>query len=162
VTQRILIAVLTTVVLLLTGLTAATAEDGTPHVMGRHTEANRFQTTRMFSMGAGHETRTFTLRERTGVILVNRLTVVDGVRAYVVARIPHVAGARVNSWPSRADPSLSCRRRGAHQICMQGEEWCPMPQATWHFRLVKLRGPAGPIRFQYRVAPPPAQRSGAA
>ncbi len=29
-----------------------------------------------------------------------------------------------------------------------------MPQATWHFRLVKLGGPAGPIRFDYVVAAP--------
>ena len=36
------------------------------------------------------------------------------------------------------------------------EQWCPMPQATWHFRLVKLSGPAGPIRFDYVVAAPPA------
>ncbi len=114
VTQRTLIAVLVTVVLLLTGLSAATAKDGTSHVVGGHTEATGFQTTRMFSMGAGHDTRTFTLRERHGVILVNRLTVLDGVHAYVVARIPHLAGARVNSWGGHSGSSLSCRRRGAH------------------------------------------------
>jgi len=38
---------------------------------------------------------------------------------------------------------------------MQSEEWCPTPKATWHFRLVKVAGPAGPIRFVYVVAPPP-------
>jgi hypothetical protein len=32
-----------------------------------------------------------------------------------------------------------------------------MPQATWHFRLVELSGPAGPIRFHYVGAPPPPQ-----
>lgn len=31
-----------------------------------------------------------------------------------------------------------------------------MPQATWHFHLVKLSGPAGSIRFDYVVAAPPA------
>ncbi len=30
-----------------------------------------------------------------------------------------------------------------------------MPPATWHFRLVKLAGPAGPVRFDYVVAAPP-------
>jgi hypothetical protein len=120
--------------------------------------SNAFKTTRTLELGAGSATRTFTLRERSGVILVNRLTVPHGVRAFVDARIPHLAGARVSSWPSRNNPSLSCHRHGAFDVCTQGEEWCPMPQATWHFHLVKLSGPPGPIRFDYVVAAPPPQR----
>jgi hypothetical protein len=116
-----------------------------------------FQTTRTFALGAGHATRTFTLSEPDGVILVNRLTVYHGVRAFVEARIPGLAGARVSSWTSRNDPSLVCRRSGAFDLCTQSEEWCPMPQAVWHFRLVKLSGPAGRVRFDYVVAAPPAQ-----
>jgi hypothetical protein len=91
------------------------------------------------------------------VILVNRLTVPQGVRAFADARIPHLAGARVSSWPSRNNPSLSCRRHGAFDVCTQSEEWCPMPQAIWHFHLVKLSGPTGPIRLDYVIAAPPAQ-----
>ena len=106
-------------------------------------------------MGAGRATRAFTFREREGVILVNRITVPHGVRAFVIAQIPGIAGARVRSWPNRNQPALSCRKRGALDVCTQGEEWCPMPGATWHFRLVKLSGPAGPVRFDYVVAPPP-------
>jgi hypothetical protein len=30
-----------------------------------------------------------------------------------------------------------------------------MPSATWHLRLVKLSGPAGPVRFRDVVAAPP-------
>jgi hypothetical protein len=30
-----------------------------------------------------------------------------------------------------------------------------MPQAIWHFHLVKLNGPAGPVRLDYVVAAPP-------
>jgi len=116
---------------------------------------SRFETTRTFRLGPGRATRTFTFRERGGVILVNQLTVRHGVRAFVAARIPHLAGADVWSWVSRNRPSGSCRVRGAFDICTQGEEWCPMPPATWHFRLVKLAGPAGVIRFTYVVAPPP-------
>jgi hypothetical protein len=58
-------------------------------------------------------------------------------------------------WPDRRgrDPSLSCRRKGAEEVCNQGEEWCPTPRATWHIRLVKLSGPAGNVRFDYVVAP---------
>jgi len=119
-----------------------------------------FQTKRTFELGAGGATRTFTFRERSGVILRNQLTVLHGVRVFVDARIPSVAGATVRSWASRNDPSLSCRRDGGFDVCTQGEEWCPMPQATWHFRLVKLSGPAGPIRFDYVVAAPPAGFSG--
>jgi hypothetical protein len=113
------------------------------------------QTTRTFQLGPGRATRTFTFRERGGVILLNQLTVRHDVRAFVVARIPHLAGAEVWSWASRNRPSASCRRHGALDICTQGEEWCPIPPATWHFRLVKLAGPAGLIRFAYVVAPPP-------
>ena len=116
-----------------------------------------FQTSRVFDLGAGQATRTFTLRERSGVILLNRITVPQGVRALVEATIPGLAGARVTSWLARNDPSLSCRLRGASEVCTQSEEWCPMPQATWHFRLVKLSGPAGPIRLDYVVAAPPQQ-----
>lgn len=117
-----------------------------------------FQTTRTFRLGAGRAARTFTFRERSGVILRNQLTVRHGVRAFVDARIPDVAGAKVWSRASRNDPASRCRRDGAFDVCTQGEEWCPMPQATWHFRLVKLSGPAGPIRFDYVVAAPPPQR----
>ncbi|HEY7397265.1 MAG TPA: hypothetical protein VH538_03105 [Gaiellaceae bacterium] len=114
-----------------------------------------FQTTRSFSLAAGPASRTFTMRERSGVILVNRITVPRGVRAYVVATIPKLAGAGVQSWPTPRDPTLACTHDRGRLACRQGEEWCPMPQATWHFRLVKLRGPAGTVRVDYRVAPPP-------
>jgi len=119
---------------------------------------SRFETTRTFRLGPGRATRTFTFRERGGVILLNRLTVRHDVRAFVVARLPHLAGAEVWSRPSRHRPSASCRRHGAFDICTQREEWCPMPPAIWHFRLVKLGGPAGPVRFAYIVAAPPPQR----
>jgi hypothetical protein len=122
-----------------------------------HAAPTRFQTTRTFKLDVGRASRTFTFRERSGVILLNRLTVLHGVRALVDARIPHLAGARVSSWPSRNNPSLACRRHGPVDVCTQSEEWCPMPQAIWHFHLVKLSGPAGPIRFDYVVAAPPAR-----
>jgi hypothetical protein len=94
------------------------------------------------------------------VILRNRLTVRHGVRVVVDARIPDTADLKVWSWARRNDPSLSCRRHGAFDVCTQEEEGCPMPQATWHFRLVKLIGPAGPVRFDYAVAAPPEGFSG--
>lgn len=89
------------------------------------------------------------------MILVNRLTVPRGVRVRVVARIPGLAGAGVESWAQPDDPTLACLPRGGDVVCTQGEEWCPMPRATWHFRLLKLGGPAARVRFDYVVAPPP-------
>jgi len=140
---------LATAVLFLAVAVAAKGDAGSPR--------GRVQTTKTFHLAAGRATRTFTFRERSGVILLNRLTVLHGVRATVDARIPNVAGARVSAGPDRDDPSLSCRREGRFDVCTQGAEWCPMPKATWHFRLVKHSGPAGPVRFEYLVAPPPPQ-----
>ena len=118
-----------------------------------HSEPTKMQTSRTFHVGSGRVTRTFTFHERSGVILLNQLTVRHGMHAFVDARIPHIAGAKVSSWPTGG--ASNCRRNGTFDVCMQGEEWCPMPQATWHFRLVKLSGPSGAIRFDYVVAPPP-------
>ena len=117
-------------------------------------DSAQVRTSGRFIFGAGHATRAFSFREHGGVILLNRITVPHGVRAFVEAEIPGVAGARVQSWPSRARPALSCQRHRAFDVCTQGEEWCSMPATTWHFRLVKLSGPAGAIRFDYVVAPP--------
>ncbi len=115
-----------------------------------------FQTTRTFRLGPGRAIRNFTFRERSGVILRNQLTVRPGVRAFVESRIPHLAGAAVWTWSSRNHPA-PCLRKGSFNVCSQGEEWCPMPQAIWHFRFVKLGGPAGLVRFDYVVAPPPSK-----
>jgi hypothetical protein len=121
----------------------------------RYPVAPTFETTRTFDLAAGRASRTFTFREHAGVILLNSLTVPRGVHVIVSARIPHIAGVRARSWPSPSDPALNCRPQGSFEVCNQGEEWCPMPEAVWHMHLVKLKGPAGPIRFNYLVAPPP-------
>jgi hypothetical protein len=141
------------VVLLVVQPSAATVQERTGTAQG-------FQTTRTLQLPAGRASRTFTLRERSGVILVNRITVRRSVRVTVYASIPHLAGAGVISWPDQRGrgAALSCRREGPYEVCNQAEEWCPMPKAPWHVRLLKLSGPAGAVRFDYVVAPPP-QRS---
>ena len=133
------------------GVLAAAAGTVSGHQPRQHRAV--FQTTRTFWLGAGRATRTFTFRERRGAIVLTQLTIRHGVRAYVDARIPGAA-VEVWSWASRDNPSASCRRDGAFDVCTQGEEWCPMPQATWQFRLVKVGGPAGSIRFDFVVAAP--------
>lgn len=111
-------------------------------------------TSRTFLLGAGQAERRFLLRERSGVILLSRLTVPVGVRVYVDATIPHLAGTRFST-PRPNDPALKCVRNGESLVCTQGQEWCPMPAAVWHFHLVKQGGPAGAIRIDYVVGPPP-------
>lgn len=113
-----------------------------------------FQTMRTFWLGAGRASRLFTLREPGGVVLRNQLTTRQGVRAHVDAQIQGVADVQVSSWVSRSDPAASCRRDGAFDVCTQGEEWCPLPQATWHLRLVKTGGPAGPARVTFVIGTP--------
>jgi hypothetical protein len=116
--------------------------------------AGRSPTSRTFLLGPGRAERRFLLREPRGVILLSQLTVPVGVRAYVDAAIPHLAGVRVSTGRPN-DPGLRCRRSGGSIACTQSQEWCPMPAATWRLRLVKQSGPAGPIRIDYVVGPPP-------
>ena len=139
------LGVFATMMALLAGATAAAppAQATPPH-----------STTRTFLLRAGQAERRFLLRERSGVILLSRLTVPVGVRAYVDATIPHLAGTRFST-PRPNDPALKCTRNGTSLICTQGQEWCPMPAAVWHLHLVKKGGPAGPIRIDYVVGPPP-------
>ena len=133
------------------GTQAASRHRPVPAVAASPGRAAVLPTTRTFRLGAGRATRTFTFRERGGVVLVNQLTVRRGVRVLVDGSIPHVAGAAVWSW--RRDGFLACRRDGALEVCGVSEE-CPVPRAIWRFRLVKVGGPAGPVRFEFLVAPP--------
>src|SRR5262249_24598281 len=72
---------------------ASTARTAAEHLLAQPRSVSL--TTRTFRLGAGRATRTFTFREQGGVILLNQLTVRHGVRAFVKARIPHLAGAEV-------------------------------------------------------------------
>jgi len=118
--------------------------------------APRLATSRTFLLPAGSAARRFTMREPAGVMLLTRISVPYGVHAYVDARIPNVGGTRFQRAGSRPDPALSCRRGGASEICTQSQEWCPMPAALWQMHLVKTAGPAGGIRVEFVVGPPPA------
>lgn len=111
--------------------------------------------TRTFELGPGRVALRFTLRERSGVILLSRLTVPHGVRARVEATIPGVGGTGFST-RRPGDPALVCRRRGDYDACTQAQEWCPLPGAVWRLRLVKESGPAGRVRVDFVVGPPPA------
>lgn len=135
-------------------LPAATAESGRNHTEQR---VVGFQTTRSFQLRAGRAVRTFMLHERSGAILLNRVTAPRGALVIIDEQIPHVAGARVTTRTSRNAPSSSCRQTNDGLVaCTQSEEWCPMPQATWHIQLVKQAGRAGPVRVDFVVNAPPS------
>jgi len=107
----------------------------------------------LLHLGPGRAEASFRLHKPDGVILLFRATVPHGAKVRVDGRIPGVAGVRLNT----AWSALSCRRRGASDVCVQQEEWCPMPEATWHFRVIKTSGPAGAVRIDFVVGNPPRQ-----
>jgi hypothetical protein len=96
---------------------AVPAAAASQHQPGQHPAT--LQTKRTVQLGAGRATRTFTFRERGGVILRNQVTVRHGTRVFVDARSPDTAVLKIWSWARRNDPSLSCRRHGGMYICTQ-------------------------------------------
>jgi DNA-binding beta-propeller fold protein YncE len=91
------------------------------------------------------------------MIRLLRVTVPHGTRADLTGVIPHLAGVGIST-PRSTAPSETCGRRGAVDVCTQAEEACPMPAATWRFRLRKLAGPAGEVKLEFVVARPPPRR----
>lgn len=136
-------------------LVACAAAGGVAPATAARAHSRPASTARTFELGPGRDERRFTLRERSGVILLSRLTVPHGVRARVDATIPGVAGTGFSTRRPN-DPALVCRRRGSFDVCTQQQEWCPMPAAIWRLRLVKESGPAGPVRVDFVIAAPPA------
>jgi hypothetical protein len=104
--------------------------------------------------GAGRETRTLRMRRPAGLILLYRISAPAGVRIRGSAQLPDVsAPLQIRTVPY--GPSSTCARRGSRVICTVGEEGCPMPEGTWHFRLRKAAGPAGAVTLRFHVGPPP-------
>jgi hypothetical protein len=115
--------------------------------------------TAVVHFGAGRHVRSFRMREPAGVILHYWISAPAGAMVRGWAQIPHLtARLEIRTTPDR--PSGSCARRGPRVVCTQGEEWCPMPQTTWHFHVLKLVGRAGNVVVRFRVGRPP--RGGAA
>lgn len=92
----------------------------------------------------------FTLARPAGVVLLLRLTLPRGTRAYLTGRIGSIAGVGIST-----DDKSSCRVQGRTLVCEQGVEWCPLPRGTWGFRLHKLSGPAGTARLDFVIGTPP-------
>lgn len=90
--------------------------------------------------------------EPPGVIRLLRLTVSRRTRARLTADIQGVAGVSIFA-PRSTLASENCHRAGSVDVCTQAVEACPMPAATWRFRLNKLAGPAGVIGLEFVVGP---------
>ena len=110
-------------------------------------------------VGAGAVRRSFWVREPAGIVLVIRIAVPHGTVASITAEIPGIAGVTVDT-RSGSSPTNACRNAGPVDVCTRGQEWCPMPSARWRVTLSKRSGPAGGIRFVFRVCAPPATAAG--
>jgi hypothetical protein len=105
---------------------------------------------------AGRQAASFRMHEPSGVILLYRISAPVGTEIEGSAQLPSVT---VPLLIRAEDASESCTQAGARIICTVGEEWCPMPEGVWHFRLTKLAGPAGDVTLWFKVGPPPGQRA---
>ena len=102
---------------------------------------------------AGASVNRVVMSEPAGVIRLLRVIAPAGTRVRVTGAIPGVAGVSISLPRARVDNAESCTRRGGAVACTQSEEACPMPSATWHFRVRKFAGPAGRIRIDFVVGP---------
>jgi hypothetical protein len=112
------------------------------------------ETSRTIAFGPGRAHRVLTMRQPRGVVLLTRLTTTYGIRASVAATIPGVGGVRAVNYGNLGSPS-PCRREGSLMVCTPSHEWCPMPKARWRVHVLKAGGPAGIVRFDFVVGPPP-------
>lgn len=116
------------------------------------------QHTRSVYVPAGATVKRFDIAEPAGVIRLLRITVPHRTSANLTGVIPDLAGIAIRT-PRSHVPSESCQQRGEVDICTQAEEACPMPAATWRFRLQKRAGPAGQVRVEFIVGQQRARAS---
>jgi hypothetical protein len=99
----------------------------------------------------GRDTASFRLREQSGVILLYRIDAPAGAKVRASAQLPSVT-VPLHISTSIADACTHARNR---VVCTVGEEWCPMPEGVWQFRITKLSGPAGGVTLTFKVDQPP-------
>jgi hypothetical protein len=103
---------------------------------------------------AGASVHRVDVSERAGVIRLLRVIAPAGTRVKVTGVIPGVAGVSVLlPIHSRAAAPETCSRHGGTVGCTVAEEACPMPEATWQFKVRKMAGRAGRIRVDFVVGP---------
>ena len=148
------------------GVTAAVAAAAVTLIVGggaasggRAHAASAPATTVVRHLTGGRGETTFSLREPAGVVLLARVSAPRGVRAFVNATIPGVAGVPMGTTPDGFGQNPTCAVRGRLNVCTEAVEWCPMPQATWRFHVAKVAGPAGDVRVDFIVGPKPSSRT---
>ena len=106
------------------------------------------------SFGAGRQTLSFQLVEPAGVIWLYRISVPRGMRVHGFAQLRGVTVPLRIATTIATTPVGGCTEAGSRVICTVGEEACPMPPGTWHFRVTKLGGPAGTVDVRFEVGTP--------
>ena len=109
--------------------------------------------TLLIPMRAGSGLAQGAVPEPAGVIRVFQVVAPAGTRVRVTGVISGLAVVRLALPGLRRDGAETCSRGGGSLACVQREEACPMPVATWHFRVRKMAGPAGRIRIHFVVGP---------
>jgi hypothetical protein len=104
------------------------------------------------------QTASFRLHEPDGVILLYRISAPAGAKVRGFAQLPSVTVPLMIS-TNRVGASSGCATTGVRIVCTVGEEWCPMPEGVWHFRLAKLAGPGGDVTLSFKVGQPPGRRA---
>lgn len=99
--------------------------------------------------GPSRSVRHFVLTEPAGTIKLLRLIVPHGDRARLTGNIPGIAEITISTTAHAPNPV--CEPSSTATICSEQEEQCPMPAATWRFRLQQSEGPGGTIRVEFKV-----------
>lgn len=104
----------------------------------------------------GRQTLMFHLHRPAGVILLYRVSAPQGAEIHGSAQLPGITvPLRIATSP--VGPSSSCSQRAGRVTCTVGEEWCPLPEGKWRFRIEKRAGPAGDVKLWFRVGEPPGR-----
>lgn len=103
------------------------------------------------ALPAGASTRRLQFDEPAGTVRLFRIVAGAGTRLKVSGVLRGLAGVSAAIPARRDDPAETCHRQGRSVSCIQGEEACPLPPATWLFRVRKAAGPAGRIRIVFVV-----------
>jgi hypothetical protein len=104
-------------------------------------------------MPAGTSVARVEVSEPAGAIRLLRVAAPRGTRMKVTGVIPGLAGVSIPVPRGGRINAETCTHHGSTVACIEGEEACPMPAATWQFRVRKTAGPAGRIRIDFVVGP---------
>src|SRR2546425_8055890 len=84
----------------------------------------------------GRHSLPFRMHEPAGPIRLYRISAPWGSKLRASAQLPRItAPLRIATGP--IGPNRACTELRSRLICTVGEEGCPMPEGTWHFRVEK-------------------------